>query len=189
MKIQPPETSSVSGSLPRRREPRAAPGQLRDAYLPNRRVRLGSDIASACAIALLVGLVATGFTWDDRAALFDLARSELQVVKLGLGYLAGPVLILITMPLVLGRSRQVAIKHRFRERVVLTSLLWLTGLAILLAKISGLSDAFTIQLGAYVTGTLLVIGLLATAAMWPTGLEVVRVDRGGLVRRLPGEEP
>lgn len=167
------------------RQPRAEPGQLRDAYIPNRRVRLASDVASGCAIALLIGLLATAFTWDERAALFDLARSELRVVKLGLGYLAGPILIMVVLPLVLGRSRQVAIAHRFRGRLLLAAALWIAGLAVLFAKVSDLDPAFTVQAGAYVTGALLVVGLLATLLMWPRGLELVKVDRGGAVRRLP----
>ena len=177
-------TSASAAAAPR--QPLAKPGQLRDAYVPNRRVRVGSDIASGCAIALLIGLLATAFTWDERAALFDLARSELQVVKLGLGYLAGPLLILVVLPLVLGRSRQVAIKHRFRERLLLAAALWIAGLAVLFAKVSDLDPAFTIQAGAYVTGAFLLIGLLATLAMWPRGLEVVQVDRGGTIRAAPG---
>ena len=149
-------------------------------------MRLASDVASTCAIGLLIGLLATGFTWDDRAALFDLARSELQVIKLGLGYLVGPMLILIALPLVLGRARQVAIKHRFRERLVLAAALWIAGMVVLVTKVTGLEAAYTIQVGAYVTGAFLVVGLLATLAMWPTGLEVVQVDRGGMIRNPNG---
>jgi hypothetical protein len=162
-------------------EPRARPSQLRDAYLPNRRVRLASDVASGCILVLLIGLLASGFTWDDRAALFDLAASELQVVKLGLGYLAGPVLILICLPLIFGRARQVALKRLFRTRILLAAALWIAGLLILIAKVSDL-EGYTIQAGAYVTGGTLIVGLLATLFMWPAGLSVVKIDRSGAVR-------
>lgn len=166
------------------REPQAKAGQLRDAYLPNRRVRLASDIASGCAVGLLLGVVATTFTWDDRAPLFDLAAGPLQTVKLGTGYLAGPLLILVALPLVLGRARQVAIKRRYRERLVLAALLWAAGLVVLYAKLAGL-DGYTVQIGAYVAGAFLVVGLLATLAMWPNRLRVVMVDRTGAVRQTP----
>ncbi len=179
------DSSAAPGPHVAAREPKAKPGQLRDAYLPNRRVRFASDVASCCAIGILIGLLASGATWDGRAALFDLASSNLQAVKLGMGYLAGPLLILIALPLVLGRSRQVALKRRFRARLVLVALLWIAGLAVLLDKVSGLGDAYTVEAGAYVTGAFLVVGLLATLAMWPAGLRQVRVDRAGLVRGLP----
>jgi len=162
--------------------PRAEPGQLREAYLPNRRVRLASDVASACAIVLLGGLLGSGFTWGERAAAFDLAASDLQVVKLGLGYLAGPLMILASLPLVLGRSRQVALKRHFRARLVLAALLWVAGLVILIAKLADLDDSYTLRAGAYVTAATLIVGLAATLAMWPSGLRTVKVDRAGLVR-------
>jgi len=170
-------------SVPERRTmPRAEPGQLREAYLPNRRVRLASDVASACAIVLLGGLLGSGFTWGERAAAFDLAASDLQVVKLGLGYLAGPLMILASLPLVLGRSRQVALKRHFRARLVLAALLWVAGLVILIAKLADLDDSYTLRAGAYVTAATLIVGLAATLAMWPSGLRTVKVDRAGLVR-------
>jgi len=161
-----------------------AGGQLRDAYRPNRRVRLASDLATVCAVAILVGLLGTGFTWWERSALFDLASNSLGVVKLDTGYLAGPLAILIALPLVFGRARQVALKRWFKERLVLAALLWIAGIVVLLAKVSGL-DGYTLEAGTYVTGALLAIGLLSTLAMWPSGLEQVRVDRSGLVRDEP----
>jgi hypothetical protein len=163
----------------------ASTEQLRDAYLPNRRVRLGSDVAALCAAALVAGLLGAGLTWWGRSALFDLADNELQVVKLGTGYFAGPMLILVTLPLVLGRARQVAIKRWFKQRLVLAALLWVVGLAVLATKLAGL-DGYDIKAGAYVTAGLLVLGLLATLAMWPSGLAIVKVDRNGYVRETPG---
>jgi hypothetical protein len=154
---------------------------LRDAYVPNRRVRLASDVAALCAVAILFGLLGTAFTWWERSALFDLAASDLQAIKLGTGYLVGPVAILVTLPLVFGRARQVALKRRYKERVGLAALLWAAGLVVLLARVTGLDDDYALEAGAYVTGGLLLVGLLATLAMWPAGLAEVKVDRAGLV--------
>lgn len=162
----------------------AGSDQLRDAYVPNRRVRLASDVAAICVAGLLVGLLGSGLTWWDRSALFDLAGNSRQVVKLGMGYLIGPILILVTMPLVFGRARQVALKRRFKARLALAALLWIAGLAVLIAKVSNL-DGYTIEAGTYVTGALLVVGLLSTLAMWPSGLPVVKVDRNGAERVAP----
>lgn len=159
----------------------AAEGQLRDAYRPNRRVRLGSDVATLCAVAILVGLLGTAMTWWERSALFDLAANDLDVIKLGTGYLAGPLAILVALPLVFGRARQVALKRWYKERIALAVVLWIAGVIVLLAKVSGL-DGYTLKAGTYVTGALLVVGLLATLAMWPAGLAEVKVDRAGLVR-------
>jgi len=179
------ESGSEQGPRAALRQPKAKPGQLRDAYLPDRRVRLASDVASACAIGILIGLIATTFTWDDRVPLFELGSSPLQTVKLGTGYLAGPLLILVALPLVLGRSRQVALAQRFRLRLAVAALLWIAGLAVLAAKISNLGSAYAVTAGAYVTAAFLVVGLLATLAMWPAGLGTVKVDRAGVVRDTP----
>jgi hypothetical protein len=163
----------------------AKPDQLRAAYLPSRRVRLASDIATLCAVAILIGLLGTALTWWDRSPLFDLASNSRQVVvKMGTGYLAGPVLILTALPLVFGRPGQLALKRLFRARLILAALLWLTGLSVLIAKVSGL-DGYSLEAGTFVTAALLVGGLLATLAMWPTGLQVVIVDRAGNVREEP----
>jgi len=161
-------------------------GTLRDAYVPNRRVRLASDVAGLCAVALLLGLLGTAVTWDRHAALFDLASNPLDTVKLGTGYLAGPILILVALPLVIGRQRQLALVQRYRLRLVIAALLWVAGIAILAAKLGGL-DGYQLQAGAYVTAGLLLVGLLATVAMWPSGLETVRVNRQGQFRTAAGK--
>lgn len=158
--------------------------QLREAYLPNRRVRLASDVAAICVAGLLIGLLGSGLSWWGRSALFDLASTPLQVVKLGLGYLVGPIAILATTPLVFGRARQLSLKRGFKARLVLAALLWFAGLVILIAKVSAL-DGYTIAAGTYVTGALLVVGFLATLAMWPAGLPVVKIDRNGSERTVP----
>lgn len=159
--------------------------QLREAYLPNRRVRLASDVAALCATGLLIGLLGSGLSWWGRSVLFDLADNSLQVVKMGTGYFVGPMLILVTLPLVFGRARQVALKRWYRARLVLAAVLWAVGLVVLIAKVSDL-EGFTIKAGTYVTGGLLVVGLLATLAMWPLGVPTVKVDRKGMQRVAAG---
>ena len=163
----------------------AAPDQLREAYLPNRRVRLASDVAALCAAGLLIGLLGSGLTWWDRSALFDLASNSRQVVKLGLGYLVGPIAILAVLPLVFGRGRQLGLKHLFKARLLLAGALWVAGLIVLVAKVSNL-DGYTIGAGTYVAAGLLVVGLLSTLAMWPTGLSLVKIDRQGMERVAAG---
>lgn len=150
--------------------------------MPNRRVRLASDVAGLCAVLLLIGLLGTAFTWWGRSDLFDLASSPLEAVKIDTGFLVGPILILVTLPLVLGRSRQLALKNHFRPRLIGAALLWLAGLAILAAKIAGLDDSYSLEAGAYVSGGLMTLGLISTLAMWPGDLPVVKVDRNGMVR-------
>jgi len=155
---------------------------LRDAYVPNRRVRLASDVAGICAALLLIGLLGTAFTWWGRSDLFDLASNSRESIKIDTGFLVGPVLILIALPLVLGRSRQVALTRYFRARLAAAALLWLAGLWILFAKIVDLDSSYTLEAGAYVSAGLIIIGFVATVAMWPHDLQVVQVDRKGLVR-------
>lgn len=157
-------------------------GLLREAYMPNRRVRLASDVAGICAVLLLVGLLGTAFTWWGRSALFDLAGNELQTVKIDTGFLIGPVLILVALPLVIGRARQVALTRLFRTRLLVAALLWVAGLVILIAKVSALDSSYSLEAGAYVSGGIMLLGLAATLAMWPADLPVVQVDRNGFVR-------
>ena len=139
-------------------------------------------MATVCAVGLLIGVLGSAVTWWDRSALFDLAQSPLQVVKLGTGYLLGPVAILIALPLVFGRGRQVALRRWYRARLVVSCLLWVSGLVVLVDKVSGLGDEYTVQPGAYIAAALIVVGLAATAAMWPAGLAEVEVDPAGRVR-------
>lgn len=156
--------------------------QLREAFVPNRRVRWASDVAAVCAVLLLVGLLGAAFTWWGRSALFDLAGNSLQTVKIDPGFLVGPALILITLPLVFGRSRQLALKRRFRTRLVLAALLWAAGLVALIVKVSGLDSSYDVEAGTYVSAGLLLTGLLSTLAMWPGDLPVVQVNNKGTVR-------
>lgn len=157
-------------------------GNARAAYRPNRRVRVASDVATLCAVGLLIGVLGSVVTWWDRSALFDLAQSPLQVVKLGSGYLLGPIAILIALPLVFGRARQVALRRWYRARLLVACLLWVSGLVVLVDKVSGLGDGYAVQAGAYIAAVLILVGLAATAAMWPAGLGEVEVDPAGRVR-------
>ena len=143
---------------------------------------MASDVAGICAALLLVGLVGTAFTWWRRSDLFDLASSSLEAIKIDTGFLVGPILILVSLPLVVGRRRQLALKRYFRTRLLIAALLWLIGLGLLIAKIASLDDSYTLEAGAYVSGGLMVLGLLSTLAMWPGELPVVRIDRNGMVR-------
>lgn len=162
--------------------PKPKQGQLRDAYVPNRRVRLASDVAGLCAVLLLVGLLGAAFTWWGRSDLFDLASNSREAIKIDTGFLVGPVLILVALPLVIGRARQVALKRLFRTRLTIAALLWIAGLAILIAKVTDLDSSYTLEAGTYVSTGLLALGLVSTLAMWPGDLPVVSVDRKGTVR-------
>lgn len=155
---------------------------LRDAFVPDRRVRLASDVAGLCAVLLLIGLLGAVFTWWGRSDLFDLASSPREELKIDAGFLVGPVLILAVLPLVLGRARQVALKRYFRTRLLIAALLWIAGLVILLTKVSGLDADYSLEAGTYVSAGLMTLGLLSTLAMWPHDLAVVRVDARGRVR-------
>lgn len=151
--------------------------------MPNRRVRLASDVAGICAALLLIGLVGTTFTWWGRSSLFDLASNSREAIKIDTGFLVGPALILVALPLVLGRARQLALKRLFRIRLVVAALLWAAGLAILLARVNDLDATYTLEAGTYASAGLMLVGLLATLAMWPRNLRVVQIDRNGLVRK------
>lgn len=155
---------------------------LRDAYVPNRRVRLASDVAGICAALLLIGLLGTAFTWWGRSDLFDLASNSRESIKIDTGFLVGPILILIALPLVVGRARQVALARYFQARLAIAALLWLAGLGFLFTRMAGLDGSYTFEAGFYISAGLLLTGFVATLAMWPHDLPVVKVDRKGLVR-------
>jgi len=158
---------------------------LRKAYRPDRRVRIASDVAAFCAVGLLIGVLGSAVTWWDRSPLFDLAESSLQAIKLGTGYLFGPIAILIALPLVFSRRRQVALQRWYRARLLIAAVFWICGGVVLVDKVSGLDDSFTLQPGAYIAAALIVVGFLATLAMWPRGLREVEVDHAGRVQGAP----
>ena len=157
-------------------------GQLREAYVPSRRVRLASDVAGLCAALLLIGLLGAAFTWWGRSDLFDLASSSLEAIKIDTGFLVGPALILVALPLVVGRARQLALRRYFKTRLVIAALLWLAGLGALLARMASLDSTYSPEVGFYVSGGLMLLGFVSTLAMWPGDLPVVKIDRNGLVR-------
>lgn len=145
-------------------------------------MRLASDVAGICAALLLIGLLGTALTWWGRSDLFDLASNSREAVKIDTGFLVGPILILIALPLVVGRSRQVALARYFQARLAIAALLWLAGLWLLFARMTGLDDSYTFEAGFYVSAGLLLTGFVATVAMWPHDLPMVKVDRKGMVR-------
>jgi hypothetical protein len=153
----------------------------REVYLAGTRVYLASIVAQVCAACLFIGVLGAIFTWNHHSAVFDFANSPHGIAKAELGYLFGPALILILLPLVRHRKPHVAYASRYRERVFAAALLWAIGLALLLRHLTGLSSDYTIQFGAYVGPALIAIGLLATLAMWPFGLEAGLFDRRGRV--------
>jgi uncharacterized membrane protein len=151
----------------------------REVYLATSRVYVASILAQLCAAGLMVGVIGAIFTWGEPSSLFDLADSPHGISKPELGYLFGPALILIALPLVRHRKPHVAYSSRYRLRLGLAIALWLAGLVALLTHLAGLSDEYTLQAGAYVATVLLVGGLLATVAMWPVGLATGLFDRRG----------
>ncbi len=113
------------------------------------------------------------------SAVFDLANSPHGISKPELGYLFGPALILIALPLVRHRQPRVAYTSRYRTRLAIALGLWTLGLLFLLTHLAGLDGEYTLRAGAYVASGLMSVGLLATVAMWPAGLRTGLFDRRG----------
>jgi len=156
--------------------------QTREVYLVPKRVFAASVVAQLCAAACFVGVLGTIFTWSEHSALFDFANSPHGTSKPELGFLFGPALILIVLPLVRRRRPRVAYARRYRARVGAAAALWLVGLVFLVSHLLGLDAEYTLQAGAYVGLALLSIGLLATLAMWPARLRTGLIDRRGAVQ-------
>jgi hypothetical protein len=161
----------------------SADSQVKEVYLASARVFVAGVVAQLCAAACFVGVIGAIFTWGRHSALFDFANSPHGVAKAELGFLFGPALILLLLPVVRRRGPHVAYTRRYRARVAGAAALWLVGLAVLLNHLAGLDSEYTLQAGAYVATTLISVGLLATLAMWPVGL------RAGLLDRRGGVEP
>jgi hypothetical protein len=155
--------------------------QVKEVYLASTRVFVAGVLAQLCAAACFVGVIGAIFTWGRHSALFDFANSPHGVAKAELGFLFGPALILILLPVVRRRGPHVAYARRYRARVAIAAALWLAGLVVLLSHLAGLDSEYTLQAGAYVATTLISVGLLATLAMWPVGLRTGLLDRRGEV--------
>jgi len=153
--------------------------KAREVYLASARVYWASVAAQVCAAGLTIGVLGSIFTWDEHSALFDLANSPHGASKPELGYLFGPALILIALPLVRHREPHVAYVRYYRLRLAAAAVFWLLGLGLLLGHLAGLDSEYTLQAGAYVATALMVGGLLATLAMWPAGLATGLFDRRG----------
>jgi len=158
------------------------PDGEREVYLASARVFVAGIVAQLCAAGCFVGVLGAIFTWDEHSALFDFANSAHGISKPELGFLFGPALILVLLPVVRRRGRHVAYTRRYRARVAAAAALWLVGLVVLLAHLAGLDSEYSLQAGAYVGTTLISAGLIATLAMWPAGLRTGAIDRRGAVR-------
>jgi len=158
--------------------------KAREVYLATTRVYAACLVAQLCAAGCFVGVLGAVLTWDETSALFDLANGPHGIAKPELGFLAGPALILILLPLVRHRAPHAAYVRRYRARLLAAATLWLAGLVLLVSHLSGLGSEYTLQAGAYVALPLLAVGLLATLTMWPAGLRTGLIDRRGEVRLL-----
>lgn len=101
-------------------------------------------------------------------------------------FFLGPILAAVTLPGAKPRFFTFAYRRTYGARLAVATSVWVAGLAIVLAKLSSLGGSYATETGAYIALGLLCVGLLATLAMWPGGLEVVRVDEAG---RVQGEVP
>jgi len=156
--------------------------ESREVYLAGTRLFVASVVARLCAAGLFIGVLGAAFTWGKHSALFDLANSPHGAAKAELGYLFGPALILILLPLARRREPHVAYTSRYRARLAAAALLWVIGLALLLNHLIGLDSEYTLQAGAYVATALITLGLLATLAMWPARRQPTgEFDRRGSV--------
>ena len=167
-----------AGAEPKPETPQA---HLAEVYLVTPRIYWASLAAQICAAGLTIGVLGSIFTWGDSSALFDLADSPHGISKPELGYLFGPILILVALPLVRRREPRVAYVSRYRTRLVVALALWVLGLVALLVHLAGLNDEYTLKAGAYVASAQIVAGLLGTLAMWPAGLATGSFDRRGEV--------
>lgn len=168
-----------------RAETKAPAEQTREVYLASGRVYVAGIVAQVCAACLLIGVLGAIFTWGKHSAVLDFANSPHGTAKAELGFLFGPALILILLPLVRWRRPHVAYSGYYRERLLAAIALWAIGLVLLIDHLTGLEAEYTLQFGAFVAPALIGIGLLATLAMWPAGLATAEMDRRGEVAPLP----
>jgi len=154
-------------------------------YLASTRVYVASIVAQVAAAGLFIGVLGAIFTWGKHSAVFDLANSPHGISKPQLGFLFGPAAILVLLPLIRHREPRVAFTERYRARLLAALALWVIGLVLLLTHLAGLDSEYTLQAGAYIAIALIVVGLLATLAMWPSGLRTGLFDRRGGVEMAP----
>ena len=178
MSIQqaPPPAPPAQASPPQTPAPAA---DIREAFILDARVLAARFIGSLAVVGTFMGLIGGVATLNEKS-IFDLASSTFQVYKPGWGYLAGPLLIAALWP----RQRKAgsvsfAYAHHYRPRIAIAAALWIVGMIVLAVSVGGLSEAYTIETGTYVAAGLLTVGLLATLAMWPSGLRLVHVDQAG----------
>lgn len=169
------------------------PQKVRDAYLANSRLRVGGIVARITAVFLTLGFLGSLGTWGKEHSIFEMASNRIETARPGIGYVAGPLLILIILPLVrrrvlaqTGEDHWFAHKRMYRARVVIAALLFFAGLVVLAVNLGQLESDYVVRTGTYVAASLLSVGLAATLAMWPAGLPVVRLDEGG---RIEGSVP
>jgi hypothetical protein len=169
------------------------PQKIHDAYLANSRLRVGGIIARITAFFLIAGFLGSLGTWGKEHSIFEMASNRIETARPGIGYVAGPLLILIILPLVrrrvlarTGEDHWFAYKRLYRARVVVAALLFFAGLVVLAVNLGQLESDYVVRTGTYVAASLLSVGLAATLAMWPAGLPEVRLDKGG---RIEGSTP
>ena len=169
------------------------PHKPREAYVAKARARVGGVVARICAVGLMLGLLGGLTALADTSSgtsIFDMARDEsaaaTEVRLPPFGFFIGPVLILLLLPIAKARTPRVFPKRSYLPRVAIATVLWIGGLVALAVEVSSLDSRFTIAAGTYIGGTLIVVGLLATLAMWPFGFETVPFpERGAAVPPAP----
>ena len=180
--IEPPPPPPPTAPPPP--PPAAPPPKLREAYVADARIRVAGALGRISAFLLFAGFVGSIATWGKQNSIFEMASTHTETYRPGLGYIAGPLLILLVLPIVRGRLR-FAPRRLYRARVVSAALLFVAGLVVLAVNLGQLDPGYQTRPGTYIAASLLVIGLLATVAMWPAGLDVIRVDKSGNVEGAP----
>jgi hypothetical protein len=164
----------------------------REGYIANVRVRAASIVTRLSAVLLFLGFVGSLLTWGKHKSIFELASSPSETARPGLGYVLGPALIMLLVPLVrrlptarIGENPWFAYSRRYRTRVVIAAVLFVAGLVILAVNLAQLKADFTFRAGSYIAAALLLVGLGATLAMWPSDLATMDVGQAGPARTAP----
>jgi hypothetical protein len=172
---------------------RVASGKVRDAYLAGSRLRIAGIVARMAASLLFAGFLGSLFTWGKEHSVFEMASNGAETARPGVGYVVGPLLIVLLVPLVrrmplakAGEDPWVAYRSAFRVRIAIVTLLYFAGIVALAVSLVQLDPSYAIKAGTYAAAALLSVGLVAALAMWPAGLPTIRVDKGG---RVPDDTP